>query len=154
MMEKIQTWMEDAVRLFKPQAPVLEVGSFNVNGSVRQFFPEPYFGLDQRDGPGVDIVADIETYRGCDGTYNTVVTTETLEHIEAPWHAIERMSLCLQPGGLLFVTVPWMFGMHDYPRDCWRILPDGLAVLFHRAGIDTAFMKADDTHTYAVGRRV
>lgn len=60
---------------------VIEVGSYDVNGSVRPLFPEAdsYIGLDRRAGPGVDVVADALTYTP-DGPVDLVVCCEVLEH--------------------------------------------------------------------------
>ena len=43
---------------------VLECGSYNVNGSVRDLFAvREYIGLDWRPGPGVDVVNLVHEYR-------------------------------------------------------------------------------------------
>ena len=46
----------------KDNIKVLEIGSYNVNGSIRAFFPNAnYTGVDLCDGPGVDIVSSGHT---------------------------------------------------------------------------------------------
>lgn len=136
MRPEVMDWVGRMVENHQPEAPVLEVGALNVNGSIRDLFPqEGYVGLDMREGDGVDLVADIlgvnEELRG---EFNTVVTTETLEHIEEPWRALEMMYDALKPGGLFIGTWVFMFAIHEHPHDYWRVTPEGFYYVLQRAG--------------------
>jgi len=134
--------------------PVLEVGSYDVNGSVRPLFPEPYTGMDMREGPGVDLVANVlerETF--APESFATIITTETLEHVSEPAVAVENMASWLAPGGQLIVTVPFMLNIHDYPCDYWRMTYQGLGYLLERAGLEVPECVTVDTHTYARARK-
>lgn len=86
---------------------VLEAGSLDVNGSVRQFFPmaREYMGIDWRPGPGVEVVSLMHEYRGRpDGYFDFVISTEMLEH-DPHWEAsLNRMMDLLAPGGTMLVT--------------------------------------------------
>ena len=84
---------------------VLEIGAYNVNGSVRPLFAHAtsYTGLDVRDGPGVDIVSDCADYDG-QGAYDTVVSTEVLEHMHRPADLIQCAARALREGGMLILT--------------------------------------------------
>lgn len=82
---------------------VLEVGSYNVNGSVRPLFAgAAYTGLDVRDGPGVDVVRDIRDYQAA--PFDLIVCCETLEHDAKPHEMIRAMRDLLAPGGTLILT--------------------------------------------------
>lgn len=133
MRPEVTEWVRGIVAEYRPQPVVLEVGSRNINGSVRPLFPKPYKGLDMEPGPGVDVVDDILTVEGLEG-FNTVVCCETLEHITEPWTAIERMYAALDPGGLVILTTVFSFPIHECPEDFWRFTPDGLRYLLERAG--------------------
>ncbi len=102
--EAYQFVATQAARLPVSDAAVLEVGSYNVNGSVRPLFAgaASYVGLDSRAGPGVDVVSDIRNYHG--GPFDIVVCCETLEHDADPGAMIEVMRYRLAPGGLLILT--------------------------------------------------
>ena len=59
---------------------VLECGSYNVNGSVRDLFTaREYVGLDWRPGPAVDVVSLVHEYQP-GRMFDTVISTEMLEH--------------------------------------------------------------------------
>jgi hypothetical protein len=66
---------------------VLDIGGRNINGSVRDLFPDAaYTALDIREGDGVDIVADAATWTPT-GEWDVVVCTEVFEHT-ASWPQI------------------------------------------------------------------
>ena len=60
-------------------AKVLEVGSLDINGSVRQFFNNcEYIGIDLFPGKGVDVIGAAHTLQL--GKYDTVISCECFEH--------------------------------------------------------------------------
>lgn len=97
------------VKQQRPQAfrgvRVLEIGSYNVNGSARRHFEDTeYVGCDVRPGHGVDIVAD-----GCDldlpaNSFDVVLSTEVFEHCDRWRLILQNMIRMLRAGGLLLVT--------------------------------------------------
>lgn len=69
---------------------VLEIGSLNVNGTVRDFFRDcDYTGVDIVAGPGVDVVGRGEKLDYADGSFDVVVSAECFEH-NAEWAATFR----------------------------------------------------------------
>jgi hypothetical protein len=86
-------------------ASVLEVGSLDINGSVRPLFADAahYHGVDLVAGPGVDEVADAADWTP-QQRYDVVVSAEVLEHTSR-WRAVlDTMWAALAPGGTLLVT--------------------------------------------------
>ena len=85
---------------------VLDIGGRNVNGSIRDLFPnaDPYVALDIAEGPGVDIVANAATWTP-DRLYDLIVCTEVFEHTPE-WPAILRTAAAAcRPGGHLVLTM-------------------------------------------------
>lgn len=77
-------------------ANVLEIGSLNINGTVRDFFTDcNYVGVDVASGPGVDVVAFGENLAYPDRAFHTVISAECFEH-NPEWRAtfvnMSRMS--------------------------------------------------------------
>jgi hypothetical protein len=62
---------------------VFEVGSYNVNGGVRDIIPD-LLGIDLRKGPGVDLVCPVEDLHKHYGneSFDACVSTDTLEHVQ------------------------------------------------------------------------
>jgi predicted SAM-dependent methyltransferase len=129
---------------------VLEVGSFNVNGSVRAgveaLGPEWYVGMDQCDGPGVDMVVDASVLTDTFGrdSVDVVITTECLEHV-ADWRAvIWQLVSVLCPGGLLVVTTRSPgYHYHPSPEDHWRYSLDHMRLIFGSVGMDVLRLESD-----------
>lgn len=90
---------------FIAAADVVELGSCNVNGTIRPLFREArsYLGVDVRPGPDVDLVDDA-TYHGADASYDIVVSCEMLEHAPHPKAIIRNCYRILRPGGYLLLT--------------------------------------------------
>lgn len=101
---------------------VLEVGSYNVNGSIRDILPISV-GTDMREGPGVDQVCSVSDLISTFGpeSFDCVVSCDALEHIEDWEAALVNMWGILKPDGYLFLTMANMRkGYHGYPSDWHR----------------------------------
>ncbi len=106
---------------------VLEVGSRNVNGSLRPHVealgPAVYLGVDMEPGEGVDEICYAESLFGRFGpdAWDVVLSTEMLEHCRNWRAAVHNMKGVLRPGGLLLLTTRSVgFPLHEYPGDYWR----------------------------------
>jgi hypothetical protein len=71
---------------------VLEVGSLNLNGSIRQFFQQClYLGIDIGQGKDVDIVARGEDLTYADASFDVVTSCECFEHNPEWVRTLENM---------------------------------------------------------------
>ena len=60
---------------------VLEVGSLDINGTVRDFFTESYYrGVDLEEGPGVDIVCPGQDLEYPTNHFDVCISAECFEH--------------------------------------------------------------------------
>jgi SAM-dependent methyltransferase len=132
----VKAWVSARIRKFGlASKPTLEVGSLDVNGSVRGLFMGSYTGVDFRDGPGVDIVMNGHALTFPDRSFDVVVSTEMLEHDDAFWLSMAEMGRVLRPGGHLLLTTRGNgFKRHGHPFDYWRFMPDSGALLMGLAG--------------------
>jgi SAM-dependent methyltransferase len=106
---------------------VLEVGSLDVNGSVRPMIkalrPDCYIGIDIQLGPGVDEICDASDIlsRFGENRFELLISTELLEHVRDWREVVSNFKHVLKPGGLLLITTRSRdFGYHGYPLDYWR----------------------------------
>lgn len=84
---------------------VLEVGSYNINGSVRKFFTDcDYIGLDWREGPDVDIICLGHEAPFKPNTFDTIICCECLEHDFYKDKTIQHMIRLLKSNGMLIIT--------------------------------------------------
>jgi SAM-dependent methyltransferase len=107
-------------------AQILEVGSRDVNGSVRPMIEahgsDHYFGIDIQAGPRVDRIMDAADLPGPfkAGAFDLLISTEMLEHAEDWRGAIEGMKKAVAPGGILLLTTRSPGFPHHEPPDHWR----------------------------------
>ena len=116
---------------------VLEVGSRNVNGSVRgdvaKLLPMEYIGSDIEPGRDVDLICnanDLVERFGKD-SFDVVICTEMLEHAEHWQLAISNIKQVCKPGGLMMITTRSRgFHIHGYPEDYWRYEMKDIPIIF------------------------
>lgn len=89
---------------------VLDVGSQDINGNNQYLFTNcEYWGLDIGEGENVDIVCPVHLYsetrqRHEPEQFDTIISTEMLEH-DCFWReSIQAMYHLLKPGGFLLIT--------------------------------------------------
>ena len=101
-------------------------------------------GVDLEPGDNVDAVVDITWDQdriddALDGRrFGSILCSHLLEHVRDPFAAARNIAALLEPGGRIFIQVPWVQGFHDFPDDFWRISFSGLRVLFE--GFETEEM--------------
>lgn len=108
-------------------AEVLDIGSQNVNGSLKDVCPSyfKYTGVDFVAGQGVDVVLDDPyTLPFDDQSVDVIVSSSVFEHSEMFWVLFLELLRILKPAGLLYLNVPSNGHYHRYPEDCWRFYPD------------------------------
>src|SRR4051812_33449727 len=139
---------------------VLEVGSLDVNGTVRPIVvalrPGRYVGVDLAPGPGVDEICDAtELVRrfGSD-VFDIVISTEMLEHVR-DWRAVlSQLKRVLKPGGtLLLTTRSCGFPYHGFPEDFWRYETSDMSVLLRDFDIDKIETDSESPGVMFKGRK-
>jgi SAM-dependent methyltransferase len=84
---------------------VLEVGSLDINGSMRSMFSEcEYIGIDVGEGKGVDIVCQGQEYDAPDETFDVCASGECFEHNPYWAETFANMVRMCKSGGLVFFT--------------------------------------------------
>jgi SAM-dependent methyltransferase len=84
---------------------VLEVGSLNINGSIRVFFTNcDYLGIDVGIGRDVDLVCEGQNLDHPNETYDTIFSCECFEHNPYWVETFSNMYRMTKPGGLVFMT--------------------------------------------------
>jgi hypothetical protein len=120
---------------------MLEVGSLDVNGTVRSVLGHAvtsYYGVDIRPGPGVDEVLDVARLSERFGAeaFDLVTSTEMLEHCFDWQGALFQMLNVLRPDGVLLLTTRSPgFPLHDHPADHWRFGREELKHLLEPVGV-------------------
>lgn len=85
---------------------VIEVGSLDINGSVRELFVNPakYIGCDLVEGRGVDLVCRGHELPYPDQSFDVAISCEALEH-DKNWEAtFQKMWSLTREGGIVVFT--------------------------------------------------
>jgi SAM-dependent methyltransferase len=97
-----------------------------------------HIGVDHPGSPhpssSVDIIASAYAIPLDDASVDTVLMTEVLEHLEDPHSALAESFRLLRPNGLIVLTAPHVWPLHEEPRDFFRYTPHGLRHLLAQAG--------------------
>ncbi len=96
-----------------------------------------YVGLDHPDTlhdlAQADLVGTAYEIPVADASFDGVLCTAVLEHLEEPARAIAEAWRVLKPGGRAIYTVPLFWYLHEEPRDFYRYTEHGLRHLFSHA---------------------
>lgn len=84
---------------------VLEIGSLNINGSVRAHFEGGnYIGVDLAPGPDVDVVRGGHLLDYESESFDTVISCECMEHNPFWVETISNMFRMTKPGGIVIIS--------------------------------------------------
>ena len=90
----------------------------------------------------VDIVGTAYEIPVADGSFDSALCTSVLEHLEEPELAIRECRRVLRPGGTAIYSVPFIWHLHEEPRDFYRFSKYGLKHLLEKAGFVIVEIKA------------
>jgi SAM-dependent methyltransferase len=99
-----------------------------------------HVGVDHPESPHaldhVDVLATANSIPLPGSTFDTVLMSELLEHLEEPQAALAETERLLKPGGHVIITAPFAWVIHEAPRDFFRYSPHGLSWLLTQAGLE------------------
>ena len=113
----------------------------------QKFFPhiKKYVGLDQANTPtksqNVDVFGDALDLPFPNDSFDSVLSTQTLEHVKDPQKMILEVARVLKKEGRVLLTAPLTWEIHDEPNDYFRFTPFGLSELFEKAGLKVLEIK-------------
>jgi len=112
---------------------------------TREYVSE-HIGLDHHDTfhdrSEVDIWGTAYSVPVEDASFDSAICTAVLEHLEEPELALRECHRILKSGGMAIYTVPFIWHLHDEPRDFYRYSKYGLEYLFKKTGFELIEIKA------------
>lgn len=160
---QVQKFIRESVVKYKPQPPIIDLGSGDEYLQYKTLFnPWTFTLLDisQNAHKTINIFADICNMLCVQPeTYSTVLFFETLEHIYNPLKAFQEIARILKPNGLLLGSTVSCWPEHKHPKDYWRFLPDGIEELCKAANLNILENKMDpntatlSSHVFFVARK-
>ncbi|MFH1575605.1 MAG: class I SAM-dependent methyltransferase [Candidatus Nealsonbacteria bacterium] len=89
-----------------------------------------YVAFDMAPGKHIDVVGDALNISFPNETFDTVVSTQVLEHVEKPWIMVKEIGRVLKSGGICILTAPFLEPFHQNPGDFFRYSAQGIQSLF------------------------
>lgn len=126
------------IRRTPPGGLVLEIGGGTafLRSTIEKAVPGVrYFSGDIAPTEATGIVLDATALPLADASADAVLALEVLEHIEQPEQMISEVARVMRDDAIGIVTVPFMFGVHDF-RDYHRFTPLGFQTLLNAYGLE------------------
>ena len=89
-----------------------------------------YLAFDMFSGPNIDVVGDASNTLFPEENFDTIISTQLLEHVERPWLVIKEIRRILKRGGVCILTAPFINPSHNDPGDYFRYTTSGIKSLF------------------------
>jgi SAM-dependent methyltransferase len=131
----------------------------------RTFFQdrvEAYYGLDYPSTRDMLVVegeqkqrlnayADITNLPMREGSVDTLLCMEVLEHVPEPAAAVRECFRVVRPSGHLILTTPFLFPVHGAPHDYFRYTEYGLRHLLTKAGFTVVDVRRHGSYGAVAG---
>jgi SAM-dependent methyltransferase len=109
-------------------------------------YVETHIGIDQdgttHDKANIDRFGTAYQLPANDSEFDSALCTAVLEHLEEPELALRECYRVLRPGGVAIYTVPFIWHLHEEPRDFYRYSKYGLKYLFEKVGLEIVVIRA------------
>lgn len=112
--------------------PVLELGAGYGGSTCRELITKAgldYYATDMAASEGVTYVADFSNPENIadvfgNNQFGCVLVLNVLEHTFDPLRVLDCALSLVRPGGKLIVITPAIWTLHNFPIDCYRLLPN------------------------------
>lgn len=85
----------------------------------------------------LDIFVDLSSpLPFADGSFDTILSSDVIEHLPDPRLAFLEMSRLLKPGGILLLNTPFLYMLHEIPNDYYRFTRYAIQRLADTAGME------------------
>lgn len=88
------------------------------------------------DKSNIDLFGTAYQIPSNDNVFDSAICTAVLEHLEEPEQAIRECFRVLKKGGHAIYSVPFIWQLHEQPRDFFRYSKFGLQYLFEKVGFE------------------
>jgi len=113
-------------------------------------FVDSYTGVDHPEISSLyssdikpDVLADAKELPFPKNTFDIALMFQVLEHVDSPDKVIKEAGRILKPNGILIITVPFFYPLHDMPHDWGRYTSTALKSYVKEASLNIVKIKAN-----------
>jgi len=92
-----------------------------------------YRSCDAVKNKNIDDICDVLNLPYPQESFDTIISTQVMEHVKNPFKMAEQIFKVLKPGGKVIVTAPFLIPMHSDPDDYFRFTASGLSEIFKQS---------------------
>jgi SAM-dependent methyltransferase len=89
-----------------------------------------------------------------DGSFDTVLSIQVIEHTPHPQTVVSEMARVLKPDGILILSAPFSGRLHEEPNDFFRYTPHGLRAMCGEAGLEVVEVRGQGSFWSVVGHKL
>lgn len=106
---------------------------------------EEYFGCDivQSTKNCVDVLSPANNIPLDSKTFDTVISTQTIEHVEDHQGLVNEAYRLLKPEGYFILSGPMYWPLHEEPYDFFRFTRHGFKYILEKAGFEIVSIEAN-----------
>ena len=103
---------------------------------------ESYTGCDvvQSDKHRVDVICPATELKFTDNSFETVFSTQVIEHVNDPFKMLAEINRVLKDNGCLILSAPFSWELHEEPYDFYRYTKYGLQAMLEQNGFQVLFV--------------
>lgn len=105
-----------------------------------------HIGVDHKDSlhdlSNADLIGSAYKIPVKGETFDSALCTAVLEHLEEPELALRECYRVLKKGGIAVYSIPFIWHIHEEPRDFYRYSKYGIEYLFNKVGFETIQLEA------------
>jgi len=102
-----------------------------------------YIGCDiiQSNNQSVDLLCPANQIPVDNGSFDTVISTQTIEHVENHQGLVNEAYRILQHGGYFIISGPMYWPLHEEPYDFFRFTKHGFSYILEKANFEIVEIK-------------
>lgn len=114
----------------------IDIGAGGFSRYEDLFICDKYIKMDIFKGENIDVVGSADKIPFNNDSFDSIISTQVLEHLKYPEKSIQEMNRVLKKGGICLLTAPQFNELHSEPHDYFRYTKYGLIELFERNNFD------------------
>ena len=137
----VNNFVKEVSKELPPGSSILDAGAGEC--AYKTYFPHcDYKAVDLAIGDGtwnydeLDYRAPLDNLAIANNSFDAILCTQVLEHLERPRESVREFYRVLKVGGKLYLTAPMAQGQHQPPYDFFRYTSFGLMSIISEAGFD------------------